>query len=784
MSRYEPRRWQFPLLSFLLPALLLTAAYALEGFAPFGSQSILTSDLSSQYVEFFCALKQGDVFFSWSKALGTSYIGVFSYYLSSPLSLLTLLVPNEAMPVGLLWLTVLKFGLAGLTGYLFLSRRICRRPAAALLGAVSYAMCAYCVAFSLCIMWLDGVIWLPVILLGLEQLLDGRRGWLFTGGLAACFVSTWYISYMIGGFCLLWLIARLILRSTPLRQALRIFLGFLLRAAWALCVTAWLWLPTLLAMFSGKFSIPLTDYSGLVNFNLLSLLGQLLPGQFQPFSANLPFVFCGSLTAVGAVVFFFLPSIPIRTRLVSGALAAALVLSLWLSPLDRVWHLFRYPNFFFYRYSFLLCFLLVCLAGQVLDRGLDWLEQRRPGRIAPWVSLALAVVVCAELTANAALTFRKISQTEGYASYPAYQEYYAANAALVERAQALAAQDGFYRMGSTRDRGLNAPLSFGYHGLTHYSSFFSSQVNRTLKSLGFAQAWYWTAYYGSTPFTDALLSIRYVLSATPMPDNYPLRDAKGELALYENPLVLPLAFPVSDGARSLRLDHTDPFQNQNQLFAALSGLDTPLFQPAAPASLVEETDGSGTVTLTFQGQGLPLYANLSSSGLLDLRVNGIYRTELNTNETRCIHYLGTPAPGEVLTVTLRCSSLQDWTDRFYTMDQALLLQGLSPLAQGGQVEVDGSTVRLTVDVQQGQYLVTTIPDEPGWSAQVDGLPATLSSFLDTFLAVEVPEGVHTVTLRYTPPGLIPALALGAGAVILLLLVLFWRRQTRRPPGAR
>ena len=95
-------------LCFLLPTALMLTVYAAMGMAPFGDKTILAMDMADQYVEFFCALKHGNLYFSWSKALGTTYLGVFTYYVSSPLSLLTLLVPNEAMPVGLMFLTVLK----------------------------------------------------------------------------------------------------------------------------------------------------------------------------------------------------------------------------------------------------------------------------------------------------------------------------------------------------------------------------------------------------------------------------------------------------------------------------------------------------------------------------------------------------------------------------------------------------------------------------------------------------------------------------------------------------
>ena len=164
-------RFAVPALAFILPGLVMLGVYAALGMAPWGDKTVLISDMSSQYVEFFCALKQGDVFFSWSKALGTGYIGVFSYYVSSPLSLLTLLVPNECMPVGLMFLTVLKIALAGLSFALFAQRRFPEQGWAALLGAVCYALSSYAAVYSICVMWLDALIWLPVILLALERVL-------------------------------------------------------------------------------------------------------------------------------------------------------------------------------------------------------------------------------------------------------------------------------------------------------------------------------------------------------------------------------------------------------------------------------------------------------------------------------------------------------------------------------------------------------------------------------------------------------------------------------------
>ena len=141
--------WAVRALAFALPAAVMLWAYACLGMAPWGDRTVLVSDMSNQYVEFFCALKNGELFFSWSKALGTSYIGVFSYYVSSPLSLLTLFVPNEAMPVGLMLLIVLKVGLAGLSFALFAGRRFPGHDGAALVCALGYALMSYSMVYSI-----------------------------------------------------------------------------------------------------------------------------------------------------------------------------------------------------------------------------------------------------------------------------------------------------------------------------------------------------------------------------------------------------------------------------------------------------------------------------------------------------------------------------------------------------------------------------------------------------------------------------------------------------------
>lgn len=760
--------------AFILPAALLLAVYASMGMWPFGDKTILASDMADQYVEFFCALKNGDVYFSWSKALGSSYIGVFSYYVSSPLSFLTLLVPNEYMPAALMFLCCLKSGLIGLSFSFFYRRRFGSAGFSCALFSLCYALSSYVAAYSLCIMWLDGLIYLPLILLSLDRAIERRGSGALTLTLTVCFLSTWYISYMIGGFCLLWLLCAAARGDIPLRAGkaaaklgLARALGALIGSALiALLLTSPVWLPSFLAMFSGKLSDATADYPSLVNLDF-SFFRQFLPGQYSSITSSaLPYFFSGTVVTLLAAAYFFLRGVPARRRIASGALIALLILSMWLSPLDRVWHLFKYPNWFPYRYAFLLSFTLVFTAAEAARI----IFPKLPRLAAP----ALLALTAAELALNCLVILRGVDSQFRYESFSDYYAYYTANAALVDEAES-ASGGGFYRVGATEDRGFNSPLSFGYPGVTHYSSVYDKDVNAALKSLGFAQSWMWTAYYGSTPATDALFGIRYVISASDQPLYEPIAS-EDELTLYENPYSLPLAFLAGDAPDSLTA--SSPLERQNELFSALSGLDEDIFTPVSPVSVER---GSSYASLTFTGTGSPIYADLSAYSLDSLFVDGEFVSYLNTDETRSVHLLACPAEGETVTVTINGSAAAglDWESECFGLDSAALAAAVSALGNVSSLTVDGAAVSLSYASDAPAKLVSTIPAEPGWRAYVDGGRVEAGEMLGAFLTLDAPAGSHTVELRYTAPGLPLSCCLTASALLFIAL-----RAIRRGPARR
>ena len=159
-------------------------------------------------------------------------------------------------------------------------------------------------------------------------------------------------------------------------------------------------------------------------------------------------------------------------------------------------------------------------------------------------------------------------------------------------------------------------------------------------------------------------------------------------------------------------------------------------------------------------------------------MNNDYHGPLFTTETDCIQYLGTFSPGEQVDLDLQTDATSPQvliceldTDAL-TLAASVLAQNALHVTSCSNGELEG-TVTATAD----GWLYTSIPAIPGWTVCVDGVKTDCMALLDTLIAVPITVGEHAVTFSYTPPGLIPGLALtGLGVLISLALLRKNRRQ--------
>ena len=183
-------------LAFALPCVGMLFVMLVSGYKPFGQYSMLYSDMYHQYYPFFVAfhraLRSGQsLLYSWDVGLGMDYLGLISYYLASPLNLLSVLVPERFLLSYFSLMMPVKLGLAGLFFGILLKEIYRKNDLSIAVFGGFYGLCAWALGFQWNIMWLDTFALLPLVVLGavavdlLHALLDLGGGHVLSGGRTA-----------------------------------------------------------------------------------------------------------------------------------------------------------------------------------------------------------------------------------------------------------------------------------------------------------------------------------------------------------------------------------------------------------------------------------------------------------------------------------------------------------------------------------------------------------------------------------------------------------------------
>lgn len=369
----------FLIWSFFLSAAIMLLVYVAMDVHPFGESSVLVLDLNGQYVQFFAGLRNilhgdGSLLYSFSRSLGGEYLGIYTYYLASPLSWLVALFPEKNILEALLVIFVLKSGLAGLNFGAFL--HYSRRPPKTLTVGLSvlYALSSYGVVMQHNTMWIDGMMLIPLVILGLERLIKEKKPILYTASLAMVLLCNYYIGYMLCIFTAIYFFYYFLAHDKDelnARGEKNHFGASLLRvgvySALALGLSAILLLPAYYSLTFGKTDFTTGNFALTAKFDIIDFLAKMFPGAYDTVRPEgLPWVYSGVLALILLPLYFAAAKIPVREKIATGGLALLLFLSMYINTLDVLWHGGQAPNWLNYRYSFLFTFVVLLMAARAL----------------------------------------------------------------------------------------------------------------------------------------------------------------------------------------------------------------------------------------------------------------------------------------------------------------------------------------------------------------------------------------------------------------------------------
>ena len=618
------RRDGYLLLCMIIPAVVMYLIYFARELYPIGDGCVLVLDLNGQYVWFFEALRnfvKGDasLLYSFSRALGGEFLGIYAYYLASPLSYLLALFPQDRMLEGLLVLFLLKTALCGGSFGLYMHKTSKNlNKTAIIVFATCYALSAYGVVQQHNTMWIDAMMWLPMVTLGMESLIKKGRFKLYTISLAVTLFSNFYIGYMVCIYCFFYFFLCYFGHSedrenNPDRERLH-FLRSGLRVAFysllAVGMAAVILLGAYYSLSFGKSTFSTTKWVWSFNFDIIDLLYKFLPSSYDTVRpAGYPFVYCGVLTLLLIPSYFLSRKYPMRQKIAAALFIFLFIASFSLSVPDLLWHGFQRPNWLNYRYSFMLCFILTVLACRAMNEfdsvslktvagtaGLLGIicillqnyadpdnEYMKPNDytciwftlilVAVWLavlglwrsrrdkqvlSVVMVAVVAIECFLNGLWCLNALDDDVVFSRYSYYNDYLNKTRPIVEAVQEK--DDSFYRMEKTMFRKLNDNMALNIRGLSGSTSTLNQETIKFLDKMGYSSQSHWSKYLGGTPVNDSLLGLKYIISDTGSASHSAwyeayVSDPDHGYTAYYNKYALSLAFGVSDDLLDFQLGY-------------------------------------------------------------------------------------------------------------------------------------------------------------------------------------------------------------------------------------
>ena len=614
-------------LSFLLPVVILFLAYIAFQVWPFGARSVLSLDLNAQYVYYYDYMYDvfaGDesIWYSWSRNLSGEFMGIIGYYLASPFNLLVWIFPREWITEGLMTMMLAKAGASGLACAFFLRKhRGCGRTATVCFS-VMWALCGYFVVQTMNPMWLDGLVALPLVAMGVERICDKRRFMLYVLSLVYIFVANFYIGYMVGIFSALyfaWYLASGKSENKCFGEYCGSVLMYGVSSVSGILMSCFMILPVYKSLSNGKFAFSDPDYSLAENFNIVDIFIKLFPTEYDTVRMEgMPILYAGTLALVCTILYFTCRRFSARERISSAVLAGVMVLCMYIRPVDMMWHGGQMPNWLPYRYSFMISFLLIILGAQAFDkldkvrgRGfaaafavpfamllyadlgdeseyyeqvltvviplaclavmliLAWAYKKHRGKA---MCIVLAVCVCGEAFLNTSQSLYQMHDDIVFSTRESYRWDIPLTRGVTEQ---IHEQDpDFYRMEKTFHRCVNDDIALRMYGMSHSSSTLNAKAIALLKSLGFAAREHYTRYDGATELTDDIFGVRYVFATdsktVPYTETVPV-ETETAISVYKNTDELGIAYLADKGIIGFDLNEYSPFQAQNKLASMLSG---------------------------------------------------------------------------------------------------------------------------------------------------------------------------------------------------------------------
>lgn len=818
------------ILAFGIPFLIMILMYIIRGIYPFGDECYLRSDMFHQYApflkEFYNKITSGgSILYSWDIGMGVNFLPIYSYYLASPLNWIILILPGSHIIEIMSIFIILKIGLMSFTFSYYVSKHYSTKHIVVAVFSSFYALSAYIAAFSWNLMWLDCLVLLPIVILGLERLVKEGKCLLYCIALGVCIISNYYIAIMICIFSFLYFIYLLVCNGINLKKVLNFFMYSVLAGG----LGAFLILPTYINLSltaSGNFSFPMFLNTYFPIYKILSRgLINVDPAIFTAHDAN---IYCSVIIFLLIPLYFLNKKVPMKEKVGKTVLVVFMLISFNINYLDYIWHGFHFPNSLPCRESFIYIFMILVMSFEAFS-NIGKLSKKQifmafSGVIALLLLFEVLFTESAYITSLSIyismifitfylvvfMLFKKTSLSRNLIFYIFFiiaalemiintnatalgttsrSNYVSDNSAIEKLLTDVSSDDkDFYRIEKFVRRTKNDAAWHEYKGVSVFSSTANSGLNTFLKSMGFEGSTNAYAFYGNTPLTSSILSVKYMLSNTEQDETQLLSkyEQQDSSYLYKNNYTLPLGFMVdSNFETAFANEGLNPFIVQNNFVSAATGYgnlfnDIPFVNNGSMVTFNVPDNMRIFIYPYTDIENVDVQISNFETGYVDSKyispVTHTHIIDLGEIPSGCeVNVTFYDKDGNVISSGVQVSYFDE--DIFLKAFEILNSSTLQV------TKYDDGYVSGTVNAKEDGMLFTSIPYDSGWKAYVDGKEVAVNSFKNALVSIKVPSGTHNVEFKFFPEGFAKGLTISVICLLILVGIIIYsiHRKRRKNP---
>ena len=652
---------------FFVPFMAMLGVFLFLGLSPLSRNSIHSGDFLSQYFPLYIGLHKlfwsGDfsgLFWSFEKSLGGAMPSVWGFNSLSPFTFLYVIFPISSFHILSYIIPLLRAGVMGVVFGYFLEKKfkgVSKNYWVSLGLASSYALSGFVVSQQFNPNFLDNLIYIPLILLGIEEVASGKRSVKLPLFIAVSLITNFYTGYMLCLFVALYTFYVVFSSDVSLKEAAKRILRIALFALIGVGLAAFWLLPVFSALLESKASAgttfawswnPVNDLVAMPQKFILGSFGEKEWGD----SKALPQLFIGGLGLFGVCTFFAKREITLRKKLAAIVVLLFLLLSFSVQGFDQIWHMGQRPVGFYFRNSWVANTFMLVLASESLMqwkdefrlyeflvaifgfgsililstlRSLQYVEnaQKILASII-WAIILLAFffrraervrrlqltagVVIVELIVNLFVGFRRTPYFISNLSLKEQMEY-----AIAFDEEGYSDKNEFTRM--EMHKGLshaNFPIAFGYNGASHFTSSLEHTLIEEMSHLGLPSSQSVVNYTDRNVILDSLFGVsRFMMDGD---EKRVFSDVRGmytkegtlkNYAVYRNPYAFSLGYLTNENtATKIAFEKNQPVANINQLLQVigLSGTNALTEVSAQEPVTTNLTKGQEKYTLTNESE--------------------------------------------------------------------------------------------------------------------------------------------------------------------------------------